>query len=242
MAGWIKLHRKVTRWGWYDDANTFRLFMHLLLMANHKDGDWHGIEIKRGQFVTGRKVLAKALKLSERSVRTSLTRLKTTNELTIKTTNRFSIITIVNYNAYNDKNLENDQQNDQPTANKRPTNDQQTTTNKNVKKGKKEKALPVYEDKSDAMLLAVQLYKHMLRKNEKTKRPDLNKWAHEMALLLEDGECTTVIHKVIEYSQDPTYYRSSNIRSASKFRELYSVIWENANKPDSRRPEDLTVL
>ena len=33
MSGWIKLHRKITEWEWYSDANTFRVFMHLLLTA-----------------------------------------------------------------------------------------------------------------------------------------------------------------------------------------------------------------
>jgi hypothetical protein len=146
MAGWIKLHRKITKWEWYDDGNTFRLFMHLLLMANHQDGSWHGISIKRGQHLTGRKKLAKALKLGERSIRTSLNNLKSTNEVTIQTTNRYSIITVVNYNAYNDKDIDDDQPSDQPAANNRPTTDQQPTTNKNEKNEKNEKEVKAMQD------------------------------------------------------------------------------------------------
>ena len=33
MSGWIKIHRKITEWEWYDDVNTFRLFMHLILKS-----------------------------------------------------------------------------------------------------------------------------------------------------------------------------------------------------------------
>ncbi len=146
MEGWIKIHRKITKWEWYDDANTFRLFLHLLLMAQHKDTKYRGIELKRSQLLTGRKKLATALKLGERAIRVSLNKLKTTNEITIKATNKYSIITIVNYNAYNDKETCNDQQSDQQKANKRPASDQQMTTCNNVKNVKNEKELKDMRD------------------------------------------------------------------------------------------------
>jgi len=112
------------------------LFIHLLLKANHEPGRWQGIEIKRGQLVTGRKQLSKETGISERSIRTCINRLKSTSELTSKTTNRFSIITLCNYDSYQAVDYINDQQNDQPTANKRPASDQQPTTNKNNKEEK----------------------------------------------------------------------------------------------------------
>lgn len=137
MNGWIQLHRKFIEWEWYDDANTMRLFIHLLLLANHKPNKWHGSTIDRGQVVTGRKELSKQLSISQRSIRTSLDKLKSTSELTIKTTNKFSIVTICNYDKYQQLENTNDQQNDQQKANKRPTNDQQTTTPEKDKKDKK---------------------------------------------------------------------------------------------------------
>lgn len=135
MDGWIKLHRKFLTWEWYQDANTLRVFLHLILKANHKDGKWQGVDVQAGQLLTGRLKLAQELNLSERQIRTSLNRLKSTNEVTIKTTKQYSIITLNNWDAYQ----QNDQQNDQQATNKRPTNDQQTTTNKNDKKYKNDK-------------------------------------------------------------------------------------------------------
>ena len=129
MEGWIKVHRKIVKWEWFDDGNTFKLFMYLLLMANHKDGNWRGHEVKRGQFITGRKKLAKALRMGEQSVRTSLNKLKSTNEITIESTSQWSRITIANYNAYNDKETANDHQSNQQ-SNKPATNDQPTTNHK----------------------------------------------------------------------------------------------------------------
>ena len=128
--GFIQLHRKFLKWEWYDDANTMRLFLHCLLSANYIDKNWRGIIIPRGSFLTGRLELAQALNLTERQIRTSLKKLKSTNEVTIKSTSQYSIITVVSWDCYQ----KNDQQNDQRVTSKRPTSDQQvTTTNKDNK-------------------------------------------------------------------------------------------------------------
>lgn len=128
MSGWITLHRKFLDWEWYADANTSRLFIHLLLTANHRDKKWRGIEIKRGQVLTGRSALAAATGLSVKSVRTGLERLQSTNEVAIKTTNKYSIITITNWEKYQDRG----QQEGQQEANKGPSKGQQGATTNNV--------------------------------------------------------------------------------------------------------------
>src|SRR5699024_1651395 len=51
-SGWITLHRKMLNWEWYDDTNTKVLFLHCLLRASYEDNTWHGVKIKRGQFLT----------------------------------------------------------------------------------------------------------------------------------------------------------------------------------------------
>lgn len=125
--GYIKVHRKMMEWGWYKDANTMRVFFHLLLNANYTEGEFMGYRVKPGQVVCGRKQLAEDLGLSERAVRTAINHLKSTNEVTTKTTNKFTIITIENWGKYqldddiNDQ--QNDQQSDQQVTNKRPASD-----------------------------------------------------------------------------------------------------------------------
>jgi hypothetical protein len=84
--GFIKVHRQFTKWEWYDDVNTFRVFFHLLLTVNYEDIKWHGEVIKRGQRVVSYEKLAKELRISVRSVRTSLNHLKSTGEVTHKAT------------------------------------------------------------------------------------------------------------------------------------------------------------
>jgi hypothetical protein len=129
-GGYVKTYRKIVDWEWYSDANTFRLFFHLLVSANYELGHWQGIEIQPGQLITGREKLAKELRLSEREIRTALNKLKSTNEIAIKTTNRFSIITICNWDFY--QGGETDvRPTKRPT--RRPSSDQQTTTIKEYK-------------------------------------------------------------------------------------------------------------
>jgi hypothetical protein len=122
--GWIKLHRSFLKWEWSNDYKMVSLFIHLLLKANHKPKRWQGMVIGRGQLLTGRKQLSQDTGLSERSIRTCLERLKSTNELTIKTTSKYSLITLVKYDTYQatdtNPDQQNDQQNDQQTTNKRP--------------------------------------------------------------------------------------------------------------------------
>lgn len=116
---WIKLYTKLLDWEWYSDINTTRLFLHCLLKANWQDGKFEGVDVPRGSFVTGRKKLSKETGLTEQQVRTALKRLKSTNEITINTTKKYSIISIVNYDLYQTTNQEDNQQltNNQPTTN-----------------------------------------------------------------------------------------------------------------------------
>lgn len=135
MNGWIKLHRQITEWEWYSDSNTFRLFIHLLLKANHKDNNYRGKLIKQGCLVTGREKLSLETGLSIRQVRTCLERLEMTNEIAIKSSSKGTEIQIVKYVDYQVTTNETTDK----VPSKRPTNDQQTTTNKNEKNDKEEK-------------------------------------------------------------------------------------------------------
>ncbi len=100
--GWLKIHRKIQNWEWYSDANTFRVFMHLLLNTNHEVEKFRGKEIHVGSLPTGRKKIASELGLSEQEIRTALSRLQSTNNITIKSTKSFSIISICNWEEYQD--------------------------------------------------------------------------------------------------------------------------------------------
>jgi len=125
MSGWIKIHRKILDWEWYNDSNTFRLFMHLILKANHKPKKYRGVVIDAGCLMTGRELLSNETGLSVQQVRTCLERLKSTNEITIKSTKQGTIIQVLNYQKY--------QVSTNDLTTNQPQNNHQVTINKNVK-------------------------------------------------------------------------------------------------------------
>ena len=133
--GWIKLHRKFTEWEWYADSNTKSLFLHILLKCNHEEKKWHGETVKSGQIIIGIENLGKEIGLTRQQARTSLNRLKSTSEITSKSTNKFSILTVVNWENYQNNN----QQLTSKPTNEQPTNNQQITTTKELKNVKNEK-------------------------------------------------------------------------------------------------------
>lgn len=120
--GWIHLFRKFIDWEWYDCPNVKIVFLHCLLMANHKTGKWQGITIKRGQFISSYEKIAAANGLTSRQVRYALDKLKTTREIVTQTTNLYTLITVNNYDLYQDT-----------LSNKCKTNVKQMSTNKNDK-------------------------------------------------------------------------------------------------------------
>src|SRR5690606_24237449 len=112
--GWIKIHRKITDWDWWDDHNTTRLFIYLLCAANHEEKDWKGkVNVDKGQLVTSIDGLAKETGLSPQQIRRSLGKLTATGEITKKSTNYFSVITICKYKEYQQKKDDQQQAIDQ---------------------------------------------------------------------------------------------------------------------------------
>ena len=133
---WIKTYEKLLKWEWYGDPNMVAIWIHLLLKANWCDKKWRGITIKRGQLITSRTRLADEVGTSEQQTRTCLERLQSSGEITCETTNRYTIITICNYESYQGaKDMEQPAEqpaktptNDQQSTNNQPTNHQQATT------------------------------------------------------------------------------------------------------------------
>jgi hypothetical protein len=122
------------------------------MKANYQDKVWHGIKVNRGSFLTSRDKLAEELKLSVQNIRTAISHLKSTGELTIKPTNKNRIVSVCNYESYQvKKDATNQQTNQQLTINQPTTNQQLTTTNKekNIKNDKKEDKQIVSERKPE---------------------------------------------------------------------------------------------
>ena len=133
-SSWIKLDRKILKWGWYSDINVKVTFLHLLLIASYEGGEFLGEEIKRGQAVIGINETSKEIGITPRQFRTALSKLEKNGEITKKATSKFTIITVENYSKYQDVLTESDKR----MTNERQTDDniQESKESKNVKKVK----------------------------------------------------------------------------------------------------------
>lgn len=137
--GFIKLHRSLLKWEWYDDINTFKLFIHLLLTVNYYDKQWRGKTIKRGSRITSYAILAKETKLSIKSVRTAIKHLISTGEVAKVSNSEYTIITVNNYDKYQD--VANEQAIEGQSTGKRGASEGQQSK-KDKESNKKEKEGP----------------------------------------------------------------------------------------------------
>ena len=129
LNGFVKLHRKMIEWGWYSDCVVKDVFIHILMVATFKPTKYLGYDLKPGQAVIGRKKLAEELGFTEQQVRTALKKLESTGEISLFSTNRFTIATVENWEFY-----QGDCDTEQPTDNQQITNKQPHLKNvKNVK-------------------------------------------------------------------------------------------------------------
>jgi biotin operon repressor len=134
----ITIDRNITRWRWYQDANTMRVFIHLILNANIKDHGFERITVRRGQLVTSYPHLARDLGISVQNARTAIKNLKLTGEITVKRYPKYSVITILNYGYY-----QKSQQSKQQSSNRQPTVSQHQSNNGN--NGKNIRSAPPVE-------------------------------------------------------------------------------------------------
>ncbi len=128
--GWVKLHRQALDNGWLKNPVLWAFWSYCLLRANHKPCTtivgYQQVQLEPGQFIFGRKQAMEDLSLSEQNIKTCLKNLKNTKNLTVKVTNKFSVITVVNWHIYQDEEEETNQQTNQRlTSNSPATNHRQ---------------------------------------------------------------------------------------------------------------------
>ncbi len=129
------MHRDLMDWEWYQSPNIVRLYFHLIFKVNFKDKKWQGQLVKRGQLITSNNHLATDLRLSIQAVRTAIQKLQDSGYIKIKSTNRFTLITLINYDKFQSANTESNKPVNLQTVFKKHTNNTQITTTKESKKG-----------------------------------------------------------------------------------------------------------
>ena len=55
-VGYVKVFRSFLDWEWFQKPEMVQLWLYLLLKANHREKEWQGRTIRRGQLFAGRPV------------------------------------------------------------------------------------------------------------------------------------------------------------------------------------------
>jgi|GEM_PF-3129951 hypothetical protein len=104
QGGWVKLWRKTLESPIWKNPDLMRVWTWCLLKANYTEsGDmvrYREVSLRPGQFLTGRHRAARETGLSEQTLRTCLSALESNHQIIRKSTNKYSIITIVNWDTY----------------------------------------------------------------------------------------------------------------------------------------------
>lgn len=100
MKGWIKLHRKLIDNGVFYDAELLKVFVWCILKANRIPKEVNGTKLSTGQFITGRLSASEELHMRPTTVYDRLQRLKRMKYISIKSNNKFSIVSVLRYNQY----------------------------------------------------------------------------------------------------------------------------------------------
>lgn len=126
---YIKLFRKLLISPIFENEKALKVWIWCLLKATHKERDQLVgktiIHLDKGQFVTGRKKAGEELKMKERTVYDYFKLLEKLQMISIKSNNKFSIVTVEKWEDYQVEELKID--------NRTTTKQQQSNTNKNVK-------------------------------------------------------------------------------------------------------------
>jgi hypothetical protein len=128
--GYVRLWRKSIDNGWLQNHSLWVFWSYCLLKATHQEitlkVGFQEVNLTPGQFVFGLHKAASDLKMSVWKIRASIDFLKKAGNITIKTTNKYSIITVMNWGVYQGDRVRLPQANPQ-------TNHKQTATNKHNK-------------------------------------------------------------------------------------------------------------
>lgn len=114
QSGYVKLWRKSIENGWLQNPNLWTFWCYCLIKASHKEitvtVGLQRVELKPGQFVFGRVKASKDLRINESAIYRLVKFLENSGNIEVKSNNKFSIITIINWSIYQGDKIPNEQQ------------------------------------------------------------------------------------------------------------------------------------
>lgn len=253
--GWLKLHRKMMNSELFNDPDLLRLWMLCLMKASHsyRVVDWQGerIELKPGQFLTGRQALhndyneglATKHKVKDTTLWNRLKKIEKMGSLKIENiaSRKCSIVTLLNWDEHQMEKEEHPEEERKPEVNQKEEAERlekereflEATEQVGKETGgelapapKKQRGVKREYTKDDTeYYLANYLFYWMLQNNEKAKKPNPQKWSDVMRLMIErDNRDPNEIKQVIYWCQNNDFWYK-NILSPEKLRKQYDTLY-----------------
>lgn len=228
--GWIKLHRKML-----DnpiimkDADHLAVWMYLLLNATHAEYPalFKGkkIMLQPGQLITGCISIGNQLSITESKVRRTLNDFISDGQIDRQTSNKNSLITVLNWDLY--QNL--DGQSDTQVTDKRQTSDGQVTTNKNVKNIKNDKNV----------INNINIPSPGPKKKVKAEEPEKKAYGEFSNVLLTDEELQKLKDRFLDWQERIEKLSAGIASKGYKYKSHYATIlsWDRKdNKNNQQKP------
>ena len=238
MSGWIKIYRGLQDSAIASHPEYLAVWVHLLLRAQYSASECViGRQIVRlsvGQLVFGRIKFSSEIGVSENKVRAALDVMKSLNMVTIKSMAKFSIISITNWQKYQEDN--------QQITTKQPADSQQVTStspapshiqeSKESKESKELKdSLPKNkfsdEDKKCAEWLADKLVEFI----PDCKRPNINSWSEHVRKMreLDNRDYKEICQLWLWCRKDS--FEAPNVLGPEKLRKRYDSLKTKMKTP-----------
>jgi len=141
-GGFIKIHRSMLDWEWYQDDRCVRLLLHLHLKANYLPGRWKGKDVEPGQVVTSTVALAEQLGWSRSALVRTLDRLKLAREVDTKADSKWTLVTLIKWDKFQNDDAQPDSKSDSKRTASGQQTGQQADTIEEGEERKKEKNTP----------------------------------------------------------------------------------------------------
>lgn len=234
--GFIKLHRSLVEWEWWDDHNAVRLLTYLLVSVNWKDKKWKGQTVNAGSLITSWDNLSKSVGLSKQQIRTAMTKLEECGEVTRKSTNKWQAVTLAKWDKLQ---ISSDEVTHKPTG-KQQADSTQITPTKESKEYKERKnnilmseakASDLSEGNFEFYDIAVAFYR-LFEHNEQVldvkwndlKKVTANKFTDQIRLMIKsDGRTIEDLQCVFRFLKNDSFWMQ-NIRSSKKLREKFDQL------------------
>lgn len=236
MAGWIKLHRKLTKSNMYKSLNSKQrdVMFACLLSANYYDNEWEFegkiYKCEAGQFISSLDSISKlcANDVKVQSVRTALLKLEKWGFLTNKSTKTGRLITICNWDSYQSEEFYTNKDNNKASTKHQQSSNKELTTNKELKNIKEEKE---------------EIIEYLNCKTGKSFKLDTKSTISKISARLNDGFSVDDFKKVIDIKCSQ-WLNDSNMSQYLRPETLFGTKFEsylNENKSYNQKPKNNDV-